>query len=431
MNFTRRDFLATAAMSSASVALGPRGNTQTVDPAPGPQHNHQSDEHAAHEHPKPTRPAVPRLPAMICRMTATIGIDAAYDMLRQGSDTLDAALHVTKTQEDDPNDSSTGLGGLPNEECQVQLDACCLHGPTRRGAALGGVGSIRNASLLARAVMERTGYSLLVGSDAERFALAQGFSKEELVTERTRQAWTVWKQIRSDPGLLGAAIYDPSWPESERKAHFMATSQKDLDQLVHRLEPIAVQTGLSPQWTWRAVYDALFPAAEPLYVSCVNEKNEISSAATSSGLPWRMAGVAGDVTVIGAGCYLDPEVGSAGASGNAAANIKIAGARTIVENMRSGMSPEEAGMDALRRIVRWHGNDMTALRFVEIVYYILRKDGAYGGVSLWHGDRTGHVRRFAIHDGLRRSEDCLFLLEGNPPNGVQTVTQRMRPDDPD
>jgi N4-(beta-N-acetylglucosaminyl)-L-asparaginase len=364
-------------------------------------------------------------------MTATIVIDSAYDMLRQGSDTLDAALHVTKTQEDDPNDSSTGLGGLPNEECQVQLDACCLHGPTRRGAALGGVGSIRNASLLARAVMERTGYSLLVGSDAERFALAQGFSKEELVTERTRQAWTVWKQIRSDPGLLGAAIYDPSWPESERKAHFMATSQKDLDQLVHRLEPIAVQTGLSPQWTWRAVYDALFPAAEPLYVSCVNEKNEISSAATSSGLPWRMAGVAGDVTVIGAGCYLDPEVGSAGASGNAAANIKIAGARTIVENMRSGMSPEEAGMDALRRIVRWHGNDMTALRFVEIVYYILRKDGAYGGVSLWHGDRTGHVRRFAIHDGLRRSEDCLFLLEGNPPNGVQTVTQRMKNDDPD
>jgi N4-(beta-N-acetylglucosaminyl)-L-asparaginase len=217
---------------------------------------------------------------------------------------------------------------------------------------------------------------------------------------------------------LGPLIYDPLWPEADRRAHFLAASQKDLDMLVSKAEPLAVQAGIGPQWTWRAAYDALFPSAEPLYVATANPNNEISSAATSSGLPWRRAGAMSDIATLGSGCYLDPEVGSAGSSGTAAANIRIAGAHTIVENMRKGMSPEDAGMDALRRIVRWHGNDMTALRFVEMVYYILRKDGAYGCVSLWHGDRTGHVRQFTVHDGVRRSEDCKFLLEGGPANGA-------------
>lgn len=357
------------------------------------------------------------MPALICKVTGTVGIDAAYQKMQQGSDTLDAALHITTTQENDPSDYSTGLGGLPNEDGRVQLDACCLHGPTRRGASVGAVSGIRNASLVARSVMQQTGYSFLVGADAKRFALAQGFSEEELVTEDTRRKWILWKQIRSAAMSAGPAIYDPDWPEPARRAHFLSASQKDLDMLVHTMEPLAVQAGLGPQMTWRASYDALFPAAEPLYVAAVNQKREISSAATTSGIPWRMAGTTGDVAVIGAGSYLDPEVGAAGSSGNAEANIRIAGARIVVENMRHGLSPQDAGMDALQRIVHWYRNDMTALRFVEMVYYILRSDGAYSSVSLWHGDRTGHVRQFTIHDGVRRSEDCLFLLEGNPPNG--------------
>jgi N4-(beta-N-acetylglucosaminyl)-L-asparaginase len=97
--------------------------------------------------------------------------------------------------------------------------------------------------------------------------------------------------------------------------------------------------------------------------------------------------------------------------------MKIAGARKIIDNMRAGMSPEEAGMDVLRQIALWYRNDTLALRFVEIVYYILRKDGAYGGVSLWQGDKTGHARQFTIHDGLRRSENCRYLLTGSPANG--------------
>ncbi len=377
-----------------------------------PQHDH-----SAHEHAKPERPAIPKLPALICRMAGTTNIDTAYGMLREGRDTLDAALHLTRAEEDDPNDSSAGLGGLPNEQGEVELDACCLHGPTRRGAAVGAIGSIRNASLLARTLMEQTGHSLLVGPQATQFALDHGFTQEDLTTDRTRSIWSFWKQIQARPHPLGNVIYDPNWPVPARRAHFLSASQKDLDLLVQQFDPAARLAGLDPQHSWRAAYDALFPAATPLYISTVNVRNEISCAATSSGQPWRTPGAISDTAIIGCGCYLDSQIGSAGASGNAEANIKIAGAHTIVEGMSYGLSPEEAGLTALRRIVNWYRNDTAALRFIDLIYYVLRKDGAYAGVSLWQGDRTGHVQRYTIHDGLRRSEDCVFLLRGSPANG--------------
>ena len=415
MTLTRRGFLARAALSSAALTLRAESSAQTAEPMHGPMPHH-----AAHNHPKPQKPTVPRLPAILCRTTGTVGIDAAYDMLKQGDDTLDAALKITTTQEDDPNDFSAGLGGLPNQEGMVELDACCLHGPTRRGAAVGAVNGIRNASLLARVLLEKTGCPLLVGAGAQRFALANGFATEDLLIDRTRQTWALWKQIQAVPRPLAAGIYDPTWPAVVKEAHFLPASQRDLDVLVHRLEPLAKQAGLQPQWTWRATYDALFPAATPLCVATVNAKNELSCAATTSGSPWRMAGATGDIAMTGTGCYLDPEVGSACASGNPEANIKIAGASLIVQSMRNGRTPQEAGMEALHRIAEWYKNDMTALRFVEVLYFILRKDGAYSCVSLWRGDRTGHVQQFTIHDGVRRTEECLFLFDGNPPNGISS-----------
>jgi N4-(beta-N-acetylglucosaminyl)-L-asparaginase len=377
-------------------------------------------DHAAHSHPKPARPAVPRLPALICKITGTVAIDQAFQMLKDGRDTLDSALHVTQAQEDDPDDQSTGLGGLPTEEGEVQLDASCLHGPTRRGAAIACVSGIRNASLLARAAMEHSDYPLLVGLGAQRLALAQGFHKEELLTDRSRKMWAAWQHIRATASSWGPGLTDPSWSFPGKDSHFLPASQQDLNTLVRRTEPLAVDAGLDPQWTWRAAYDALFPTAETLYVGTLNEKNDMSAVATTSGLPWRPSGTASDVAVIGAGTFLDPEIGSAGATGNAPANMKIAGARKIIDNMRAGMSPEEAGMEVLQQIARWHKNNTTALRFVEIVYYILRRDGAYGCVSLWQGDKTGHTRQFTIHDGVRRSENCRFLLAGSPANGCDT-----------
>ena len=107
----------------------------------------------------------------------------------------------------------------------------------------------------------------------------------------------------------------------------------------------------------------------------------MSGVTTTSGLAFKLPGRCGDSPIIGAGCYTDQDVGSAGATGSGEENIKIAGAHTIVENMRRGMSPLEAGMDALKRIARNYNNDMSKLKFVDMTYYILRKDGAYAGVS--------------------------------------------------
>ncbi len=395
-------------MSTASIALGSGAKAQMQDMG-----------HMNHNEPEPKRPEIPRLPALISKATGTVGIDAAFNMLLNGSDTLDAALHVCRTQEDDPKDHSTGLGALPNARGEVQMDACCMHGPTGRAAAIGGVSGIRNASLLARALMDDTGNALLVGGDAQAFALAHGFKKEDLLTERSRRTFELWEKIRADPSPQGPGTYDPTWPEPLRKGHFRPRSQKEFDLLVQRYEPLAVQAGFERAMTWRPVFDVLAPASQAVYVSTIDRKGQISCASTSGGQPWRIPGVSSDVATIGAGCFLDPDVGSAGASGNAEASIRIAGAHTIVENMRKGMSPEDAGMDALRRIVRWYKNDVNALRFVEVVYYILRKDGAYGSVSMWGGDSSGHVREFTITDAkdVRRTEQCVALFPCGPMNG--------------
>ena len=362
---------------------------------------------------KSKRPKVPRLPAILCRAAATGAVDAAYRALQQGGDTLDTVLQITRTQEDNPNDWTNGLGGLPDRDGVVQLDACCFHGPSRRSGAVAGLCDIRNASLVARAVMEKTNYPLLTGVDAQRFAVSQGFPAEQLTTDRTRKIWALWKQVQASPLPSGPVRYDPVRSGSDR-ARFLPASGDEFDVLVNQFADVAARMGVEPQWTWGAAYAALFPAAAPLCVSAVDAKNQMSCVATTSGLPWRMAGAVGDVAIPGAGCYLDPDVGSAAASGTAEANIRIAGAFLIVENMRKGMSPGDAGMDALRRIAAWYRHDMATLRFIEIVYYVLRKDGAYECVSLWHGDRTNHVRTYVIHDGHRRSEECLFLFDGNP-----------------
>ena len=131
--------------------------------------------------------------------------------LKSGGDTLDAAIRVVKGPEDDPNDDSVGFGGLPNEEGVVELDACCMHGPTRRAGSVGGVRNIKNVSMVAKAVMEHTGHVMLVGEGAERFAVAMGFPRENLLTEHSRKIWMLWKEFNSDRDWWGPGIADPHW----------------------------------------------------------------------------------------------------------------------------------------------------------------------------------------------------------------------------
>jgi N4-(beta-N-acetylglucosaminyl)-L-asparaginase len=361
------------------------------------------------------RPAAYKLPIIICAHNGFNYLDDAYNFLRGGGDTLDAALRVVKGPEDDPNDTSVGLGGLPNEEGVVELDACCMHGPTRRAGAVGGVRNIKNVSLVSKAVMDHTGHVMLVGEGAERFAVAEGFTRENLLTDHSRKIWLLWKETHSD--WWGPGLDDPDWkkrlhpgvPQSEQHREKMKWHEK-----VQRLEKVAADLGIAPELRDDAIGKVLFPPTGTIHCSALNEKGEISGCTTTSGLAWKIPGRVGDSPIIGAGCFTDQDVGSAGATGNGEENIKVVGAHTIVEIMRKGMSPQDAGMDALKRIARNYNNDMERLKYVDMVYYILRKDGAYAGVSLWDGYAGGknEPHRIAIHDGTKRAEKTVSLFSG-------------------
>ena len=389
----RREFLSGLALTSATLAaakITPTEDGQQVQPKP------------------PTSSASGGKNIIVCARNGFNYIDAGYDKLRQGADTLEAAITVVSGPENDPNDDSVGLGGLPNEECVVELDACCMHGPTRRAGSVGAVHDIKNVASLARTVMEHTGHVMLVGEGATRFGLLMGFPKENLLTENSRKIWQLWKEAHSNQDWWGPNMGDPSW---KPPAALQTETIDDQPQYVKRLYAMAENIGIMPERRMDAVHKVLYPPTGTINCSALNEKGEMSSVTTTSGLAWKIPGRCGDSPIIGAGCYCDQDVGAAGATGNGEENIKVAGAHTIVENMRKGMSAEEAGMDALKRIVRNYNGDMDKVRYVSMVYYILRKDGSYAGVSMWSGPAERPIT-FAVNDGTKRLEKCKALYQG-------------------
>ena len=386
MSITRRSFLATAALGSSSIAMGLAAGQES-------QHS--------------VRPAqAGKRPALVTKTTGLHSLDAAYDLLRRGGDTLDAVTLVCKAQEDDPNDQTVGLGGLPNEDGVVELDASCMHGPTRRAGAVGAVRNIKNVSLLARAVMDHTGHVMLVGEGAERFAEKIGFPKENLLTERSRKMWLLWKETMSREDWWGPGMSDPNWKPPA------GPTSEEWRRKREEMEHVAAELGIDPEWRDYAIERVIHREHGTIHCSAVNEKGEMSGMTTTSGLEWKIAGRVGDSPIIGAGCYTDQDVGSAGATGNGEENIRIAGAHTIVENMRRGMGPLEAGMDALRRLTLLYNNDKTRLRYIQMVYYILKNDGTYAGVSFWSHSHSGKRTQFAVHDGKARLEDTAALFDG-------------------
>src|SRR5580692_666497 len=394
MTVSRRDFIATAVAGSLSVGL--------PDIAVKAQDSSSS---------KPSlssgkRPVVAR-PIIVCAHNGFAYLEAAFAFLAGGGDTLDAALRVVKGPEDDPNDTSVGLGGLPNEEGIVELDACCMHGPSRRAGSVGGVRNIKNVSLVSKAVMEHTGHVMLVGEGAERFAVAVGFPRENLLTDHSRKIWLLWNEYHSNEDWWGPGLDDPRWQPPEIKPQ-----SEMMRERFRRLEERAADLGIAPELREEAIHKVLFPPTGTIHCSALNAKGEISGCTTTSGLAYKLPGRVGDSPIIGAGCYTDQDVGSAGATGSGEENIKVAGAHTIVENMRRGMSPQEAGMDALQRIVRNYNGDMNKLKFMDMTYYVLRKDGAYAGVSLWEGSSPNAKHHIAVHDGTKRSEATVALLKG-------------------
>jgi N4-(beta-N-acetylglucosaminyl)-L-asparaginase len=394
VSISRRDFVKTSVLGAVAAGAGGHAVDNALAESQGQGHASKNDSAAR--------------PIIICAHNGRSYVEAAYAFLKGGGDTLEAAVRVVKGPEDDPNDDSVGLGGLPNEECVVELDSCCMHGPTRRAGSVGGVRNIKNVSMVAKAVMEHTGHVMLVGEGAERFAVAMGFPRENLLTEHSRKIWLLWKEFNSDRDWWGPGLADPHWrapAESKPQAELW---RDRIEQLRQR----AADLGIEPERQLAAVRRVLFPPTGTIHCSVLNEKGEMSGITTTSGLAFKLPGRCGDSPIIGAGCYTDQDVGSAGATGSGEENIKVAGAHTIVENMRHGMSPQEAGLDALKRIVRNYNGDMNKLRFMDMTYYVLRKDGAYAGVSLWQGYSANNPHQFTVHDGTPRLEVATALLKG-------------------
>ena len=401
MTISRRDFIASAALTTLAA-------TATTEAQQTTEHDH-----------KPAQTKTATIPGssknvIICSSNGFAYLDRGYEKLRGGADTLDSALAVVSGPEDDPNDDSVGYGGLPNEEGVVELDSSLMHGPTRRAGSVGGLHDVRSAAAVARAVMEHTGHVMLVGEGASRFALDMGFEKQNLLTEHSRKIWLLWKEYNSNLDWWGPGLSSPAWQGAGANA-----SSENVPPAFQKLYQAAADLRIEPERRWDAIRKVLHPPTGTINCSVVNDKGEMSSVTTTSGLAWKLPGRCGDSPILGAGCYCDQDVGGAGATGSGEENIRIAGAHTIVENMRRGMSPEEAGMDALKRIARNYNNDMDKLKYVGMKFYILRRDGAYAGVSLW--SRTTNwpweatkesSARFAIHDGTARRENCKFLFDG-------------------
>lgn len=301
-------------------------------------------------------------------------VTRAMEIIKGGGDTLDAVVAGVNIVEDDPNDSSVGYGGLPNEEGDVELDSSVMHGPSRRAGAVASLRHIKNPSKVAKLVLERTDHILLVGEGALRFALKHGFKKEDLLTEESRLAWLRWKE-----GLNPEDAWGPSPLKTARSG-----SGK-----VSRAELTPAQIALN-EWIDDKIRNR--PTGT---INClaVDPNGDISGVTTTSGLAWKIPGRVGDSPLIGCGLYVDNEVGAAGSTGRGEECIYINGAHTVVENMRRGMSPQDAAMDAIKRVAARYGNNREELAKFNLNFYAVNKKGEYGGAVLWKGGR------FAVHDG--------------------------------
>jgi len=305
-------------------------------------------------------------------------LDSGMAILKSGGDTLDAALAVVTKVEDDPNDDSVGYGGLPNEDGVVELDASVMHGPTRRAGAVASVQKIKNPSLVAKAVMEKTNHVFIVGSGALQFAVDEGFVPMNLLTDRSRLAWLAWKAQSSENWRPG--LDSPEW-------------KAKLATLLDTPERMA----------WREHIEDVVAHPRTGTINClaVNAKGEISGTTTTSGLSWKIAGRVGDSPVIGAGLFVDGEIGGAGSTGRGEENIKISGGHTIVEMMRRGSSPTDACLEALHRVARNYQAFPERLKQFHIQFYALNKHGEYGAGSLWGKHPNGNRVHYAVHDGTK------------------------------
>jgi len=342
MTLNRREFVRSSAAGLAAAGLS-GGLSEMV--FAGPQ-----------ESPTPRRAGGP---LVIASANGMLACKKAMELLKEGADPVDAVVAGINLVEDDPNDHSVGLGGLPNEDGVVELDACVMHGPAHKAGAVAGLQKIRNPSSVAKLVMRRTDHVLLVGEGALRFAKAHGFKEEELLTDEARRIWLKWKESHSD---------DDDWlhPEANEEA-------------ARRLRELGIE------FTYGTITCMALTAAGAL-----------GGCTSTSGLSYKIPGRVGDSPILGAGLYVDNEVGACGSTGRGEANLLNCSSFLVVEQMRTGATPEEACLRVLKRIA-----DKTEKRLRDkngepnygLTFYAIRQDGQVGGACM-RGEGT-----LAVHDG--------------------------------
>jgi N4-(beta-N-acetylglucosaminyl)-L-asparaginase len=324
-------------------------------------------------------------------------VEKAWMNMMAGGDVLDALIEGVNIVELDPEDYTVGYGGVPNAEGVVQLDSSCMHGPLKRAGGVAALEGVRTPSRVAREVMNQTDHHLLVGQGAQRFARNLGFTiEDDLNTPLSRKLWLEWKK-RTDP------------------KHYLTPKEREV---------------ASENARRQMAREGLFPAAKSYgTINCdgVNVKGEICGVTTTSGLFFKIPGRVGDSPILGAGLYVDGDVGAAGSTGRGEANLFNLSSFLIVEGMRRGLHPKDAGMEALKRIrantiekrlLNSRGNPNFNINF-----YALNAKGEFAGVAMyaeeadergWAGE-TGRRVRYAVCDAKGpRTLQVEGLLPGTP-----------------
>jgi N4-(beta-N-acetylglucosaminyl)-L-asparaginase len=284
-------------------------------------------------------------------------VQKAFTMMTQGADVLDALVAGVTIVELDPNQTGVGWSGLPNAEGVVQLDACCMHGPRKRAGGVGALEGVRTPAKVAQLVADQTDHHLLVGKGAQDFARAMGFKIEEgLINDNARKQWLEWKR-RTDP----LHYLDP---QKRAQAWYDAGLQMVREGLI------------DGEHYWGTI-------------NCdgVNARGEVCGVTTTSGLAWKIPGRLGDSPILGAGLYVDGEVGAAGSTGRGEANLYGLCSFLIVEEMRRGAHPKDAGMTALKRVqkntVEKRLLNSRGLPNFGLSFYMVNAKGEYAGVSMY------------------------------------------------
>lgn len=337
---SRRRFLKSAAVAGAAAAFSPFRESSAGAQAPAPS-------------PSPGSGFV-----LVTSANGLEAAKAARQALIQGYEPLDAAIVGVNIPELDPNDMTVGYGGIPNEECVVQLDACVMDGRTMRAGAVGALEGVKTPSKVARLVMERTDRVFLVGAGARKFATAHGFPVEDLLTDKTRKIWLYWKERLSDAD---------DWME--------AASEAD-DPAIKEFIRKYGNADFRPQGT--------------IHMSVRSARGDLAGVTTTSGLFFKMSGRVGDSAIVGAGVYSENGVGSCGSTGRGEANLVTCGSHTVVEFLRQGNSPEEACLLALKRIdekthrVPRHRDAKGRPKF-NVAFYCVDASGRTASAAIWSG----------------------------------------------